>query len=391
MNSLSEPSANDLIERAQRSARALMDGFARRTGLHGGVERRYLWTDAFAVLNYLTLHRRGDPEALGLALHLASRVHAVLGRYAADDRRSGWISGLSESEGERHPTAGGLRIGKPLPERAPWEPPDPELEWERDGQYFHYLTRWMHALVRLAAATGDPAFRRQALELGRAAWRAFAHAESASGSFLYWKVSTDLSRPLVLSQGAHDPLDALVTFCLVRRNASAAEVRECWPELDQTIAELSTACRQLSCRTDDALGIGGLLLDVFRLARLGPEAAPDSGLLERLLRDSLRSLVAYAGAAELSQPPGRRLAFRELGLAIGLEAMDVLASPPALVLSSREAVAIREAASYLAMAEEIVSVWLRPDARATDGWVSHLDINEVMLASALVPDECLAV
>jgi hypothetical protein len=45
---------------------------------------------------------------------------------------------------------GGLRIGKPLKERGANEPIDESLEWDRDGQYFHYLTKWMHALCRAA-------------------------------------------------------------------------------------------------------------------------------------------------------------------------------------------------------------------------------------------------
>ena len=253
---------------------ALMEGFARRTGVSGdGEERRYLWTDAFAVLNYLTLHRHGDRTALGLAVHLANRVHHVLGRYRPDDTRRGWISGLSESDGKRHPTAGGLRIGKPLPERAAWQPPDASLEWERDGQYFHYLTRWMQSLLRLSASTGDSTYRVQALELGRVSWEKFTHPELPSHAVLYWKMSTDLSRPLVLAQGAHDPLDALVTFSMLRRAAHPSELAETWPELEQTIDELAELCRRTSFRTEDPLGIGGILLDALPPGPAGPSRA----------------------------------------------------------------------------------------------------------------------
>ncbi len=45
-----------------------------------------------------------------------------------DDSRRGWISGLGEAEGERHPTLGGLRIGKELPERRAGEPFDERLD-----------------------------------------------------------------------------------------------------------------------------------------------------------------------------------------------------------------------------------------------------------------------
>src|SRR5436305_3103232 len=103
----------------------------------------YLWTDAFAVCNLLALARRAvDDHLASMALTLVHLVHQTLGRNRPDGARSGWLGDASDA----HPTRGGLRIGKKLPERAPDEPLDERLEWDRDGQYFHYLTRWMHAL-----------------------------------------------------------------------------------------------------------------------------------------------------------------------------------------------------------------------------------------------------
>ncbi|MDX1676054.1 MAG: hypothetical protein R3314_14765, partial [Longimicrobiales bacterium] len=128
---------------AEAQAKSLLDGFADVTGLtEDGRERRYLWTDAFAVCTWLGLGQRDR------ALELVDRVHHTLGKHRPDDEREGWISGLSDAEAEACPTAGGLRIGKPLPERGPDDPYDRRLEWERDGQYFHYLTKWMRALER---------------------------------------------------------------------------------------------------------------------------------------------------------------------------------------------------------------------------------------------------
>ena len=152
-------------------ARELMLQFADRTGITGTrAPRRYLWTDAFAVCNFLGLHAVSDDGSwLDLALRLVDQVHHVLGRHRADDPRQGWISGLDDAQGELHPTIGGLRIGKPLPERSPQEHLDQRLEWERDGQYFHYLTRWMHALHRVALATGELRYARWARELASSA------------------------------------------------------------------------------------------------------------------------------------------------------------------------------------------------------------------------------
>ena len=165
------------------SAISLMMGFAERTGLTSDrPPRRYLWTDAFAVCNLLGLARRtGEGRYTELALRLVDQVHQVLGRYRADAPRTGWISGLDEREGELHPTAGGLRIGKELPERGPGEPFDERLEWDRDGQYFHYLTKWMHALDQVSCGTGDPRFNRWARELALAAHAAFAHGPHGGG------------------------------------------------------------------------------------------------------------------------------------------------------------------------------------------------------------------
>ncbi|MDD1655403.1 MAG: hypothetical protein LUO91_06845, partial [Methanomicrobiales archaeon] len=98
----------------------LMQDFAARTGLDPVSPRpsRYLWTDAFAVSTYLQMFRdSGDARYRDLALRLVDQVHRTLGRHRPDDPRQGWISGLSEEEGCLHPTAGGLRIGKALPER----------------------------------------------------------------------------------------------------------------------------------------------------------------------------------------------------------------------------------------------------------------------------------
>jgi len=120
---------------ASAQAARLMAEFATRTGLRQPARghERYLWTDAFAVCNFLELFRRSDKKYEGYAIQLIEKVPHVLGRYRADDTRSGWISGLDEESGQRHPTAGGLRIGKPLKERSASEPPDEHLEWDRDG------------------------------------------------------------------------------------------------------------------------------------------------------------------------------------------------------------------------------------------------------------------
>ena len=192
-------------------AARLMSEFATRSGLSSPAHKqdRYLWTDAFAVCNFLELFERtGDARYRRWATHLIDQVHRVLGRYRDDDSRSGWISGLDEQSGHRHPTAGGLRIGKPLKERQPGEPLDEQLEWDRDGQYFHYLTKWIHALCQAGTIIGNSEYVRWAAELADRAFKRFA-CKSRSGEVLglSWKMSIDLSRALVPAMGLHDALD----------------------------------------------------------------------------------------------------------------------------------------------------------------------------------------
>ena len=95
-------------------ASEIMTDFARLTGLAPeGIPERYLWTDAFAVCNFLGLYEEtGDAKWKDLALSLVGQVHSTLGRYRKDDTRVGWISGLDEQKGQFHPPAGGLRMGR---------------------------------------------------------------------------------------------------------------------------------------------------------------------------------------------------------------------------------------------------------------------------------------
>jgi hypothetical protein len=86
--------------RAQ-SAIDLMGGFAERTGVTSDrPQQRYLWTDSFAVCNFLGLWRAtGDDQYRRLALRLVDDVHRVLGRHRGDDQRRGYLSRYAQ-EGE---------------------------------------------------------------------------------------------------------------------------------------------------------------------------------------------------------------------------------------------------------------------------------------------------
>ena len=383
------------MERGTAAALAgdLMLDFAKITGLApaGPAPKRYLWTDAFAVCNYLELFQdSGDAEYRNIALELVDEVHHVLGKHRSDDGERGWISGLDEYEGERHPTAGGLRIGKPLPERLPGEPADPQREWEQDGQYYHYLTKWMHALSRVAAATGDPQYLRWAVELAKAVHPAFIYSPRGGRKRMYWKMSIDLSRPQVASMGQHDPLDGLVTYSEIASRARKLGVRT---DLDGEIADMAGIVREGRLLTDDSLGAGGLLSDAWRIVQLTAAGGLDRpGLLEKVLGSAPLSVQFIAESDLLGLPAAHRLAFRELGLAIGLKGMervkDCMSMKPGLF--SRDAAHSAEALNaFLPLAGAIDRFWTDGRNWTVSTWREHREINMVMLATSLVPGEFL--
>ncbi|KAK2877055.1 hypothetical protein FQN49_001462 [Arthroderma sp. PD_2] len=177
---------------------------------NGGHRGRYLWTDAFGVMNFLTLYQMHtqlgtenvQPERyLTFAKRLVAAVHDILGRTRNGTSRLALAT-------ELEPLAGGLRIGKVDVNGA-----------DCDGQYHHYITIWMRALNRLSMATRDPTYNRQAYSLGKAIHPHFLTGLDTDQPRMHWKLAMDLSRPLVASQGNLDPIDGYVTFSLVQASA----------------------------------------------------------------------------------------------------------------------------------------------------------------------------
>ena len=247
------------------NVKEIMYDFAKRTGLIGEKKpKRYLWTDAFALCNFLSLFKyTKNDEFLNLAKKLIYQVHHILGKYREDDTKKGWLSGYDNENGEKHPTIAGLRIGKKLKERQPFEPFDEHLEWERDGQYFHYLTRWMHALSKMTQVTGDFTYNRWAIELAKIAFANFSYIDKISKKrFLYWKMSTDLSRPLINAMGQHDAIDGWIIYQELYLVGQMDKKLPKELDLSFEIIELKKMAQDSYLSTIDPLGIGGLLVDI---------------------------------------------------------------------------------------------------------------------------------
>ncbi|MBS7609202.1 hypothetical protein KEJ19_01350 [Candidatus Bathyarchaeota archaeon] len=366
-------------------AEEMMEDFAFQTGLSSSKpKRRYLWTDAFAICNFIELYRlTGANRYMNLALDLVNQVHHTLGRHREDDGRKGWISGLSEEEGERHPTKGGLRIGKKLNERKPNEPFDEVLEWERDGQYYHYLTKWMHALNRVSRTTGNPVYNIWAVELAKTAHSAFVYSISSGKKRMYWKMSIDLSYPLVHAMGQHDPLDGLIAYVDLQLNAS----KDSSINLDHEINELISMCEGMELNTSDPLGIGELLCNAYKASQLIPNKYFNSQLVNNLLKCSEESLEAYVLEDQLELPASYRLAFREFGLSIGLRAVErlkMLMGQRQNLFDKHSKSLIEDLFQYVPLANKIQKFWLKN--KGCESWRKHHDINMVMLATSIIPD-----
>ena len=378
------------------SPRSIMLDYAAASGLSDSSRepRRYLWTDAFAVCNYLELYRQsGETSFLQLALKLVDQVHRTLGQHRKDSIHSGWLSGLDDVQARLHPTRGGLRIGKRLDERQPGEPVNESLEWDRDGQYFHYLTKWMHALNCVSRDTGMGIYNRWAMELARVTHAAFSYTPSTGGTRrMYWKMSIDLSRPQVDSMGQHDPLDGLITYLQLDATAKRFPETAAAPGLTSEIEQLHAMCAGRNWATEDPLGIGGLLTDACKLVQLiDVYQLHETARLESLLRDIEAGLQIFVAHSQLNLPAEYRLAFRELGLAIGLHTISRMqkriAQQPGHFSNANQLTALLTNLSRFHRVQEYIEdFWLESGHQSVKSWQEHADINNVMLATSLAPD-----
>jgi hypothetical protein len=205
-------------------------------------------------------------------------------------------------------------------------------------------------------------------------------------------MSTDLTRPLVPNIGLHDTLDALITFWEIEH---AMQHHTELNGLHQALEKLHPLCQNADWVTDDPLGLGGLLFDACRLAQLRRgDHQRETRLLEDILQACCNGLAALFVSRYLDQPTTHRLAFRELGLAIGLGALPMIAEAIEGEEGLRDRPGLRRPIelllSHKPLCGEIVDLWLK-HARANDeSWDAHRDINEVMLATALMPQMFLS-
>jgi hypothetical protein len=249
----------------------------------------------------------------------------------------------------------------------------------------------MHTLDLLSRATGVSRFNRWARELAATAHEAFTlPAAERRPARMVWKMSIDLRRPLVTSMGQHDPLDGYITVVQLHTTAAKFPSTTDGPDLTEAIRQFRDRTAQGDWTSPDPLGIGGLLVDAYRVAQLRRSGGPiDGRLLARLLCAALAGLRYYTTSDELQAPAEYLLAFRELGLVIGLQAVERLwrqseeeDSPVERGIRTQ----LQALRRYIPLSEQIRSYWWEPSHRSANIWREHRDINEVMLATSLAPD-----
>jgi hypothetical protein len=197
--------------------------------------------------------------------------------------------------------------------------------------------------------------------------------------------------------GQHDPLDGLVTYNELQLTATRDFGQSVQPVLVQEIADMTDICRGMHLATDDPLGIGGLLSDATRITRLTIQGGPVlGGLLETLFDSALVGLDSLTESGSLEHPARYRLAFRELGLSIGLSGVEKLPewigkNPNLFDRTGSLHQQVQALLEYVPLREKIEQFWLDGKNRESSTWTGHQEINMVMLATSLAPDGFLGI
>ncbi|KAH8692817.1 hypothetical protein BGW36DRAFT_301782 [Talaromyces proteolyticus] len=333
----------------------------------GGHRGRYLWTDAFGVINFITLHQEWTTSSatgssntdkyITLARRLVDTVHDVLGHTRDGKAR---LPGATDE----NPLGGGLRIGKL-----------DETGVDGDGQYHHYLTVWMFALNRLSLATGDPAYNRQAIALAKAIHPRFFVNRESTRPRMVWKMSMDLSIALVPSEGNLDPIDGYVIYRLLQASALAAGEKSVGLGLDGEIADYKRVMERKGEHfvSTDPLDLGMTLWTTHWFSDRESWASKLAGRCFQQIYE-LFEIDRY-----LSRNIKYRLAFREFGTSLGVRCHSER-SP-----DKERAVDLKSYAdAILASWEPYMEVSLSPE-KAELTPEDLRPITRVMYSSALIP------
>jgi hypothetical protein len=312
-----------------------------------GTQRRYLWTDAFAVLAYVSLadlcvreKKHEDSEkSRNAANTLVNVVHECLGHPRTRHRNDDVMARDVNS-----PTGFvGLRIGK-LESR---KVTDHGMRY--DGMYWHYMDKWLFALARLGRV-------QDGIRIAKSAFPYFFDPGRTGGDGweggIRWKLSVDGTPPpsLERARASDDTLTALIVFEILQRSRTINDTTTDGPDdLSKEIQMLRKSLQSYTPRaTEDPLGWG--LEAIFDQYLAG---APRTEVLASLRHRALH-------------PSHLSLPFRLYGAMIGARVAGEKVAPAAVV-------------------DQLIQLSLEhEEAAEARGFEEHSSINRVMLAMCLL-------
>ena len=203
-----------------------------------GIQRRYLWTDAFGVLCYTSLANRcccsenyigkgeeEEEEEASKKYHEAANklidvVHSCLGTPRSTTKKK---EDDDMTKCKISPTGYvGLRIGKVHTRKIT------DYGMTYDGQYFHYIDKWLFALCR----AGNPGHVEDGIRIAKSIFPYFfdpgPHGDGRYGG-IRWKLSVDATPPKDLERVAHandDTLNAFIVYTMLQQQQQKAAVAD---------------------------------------------------------------------------------------------------------------------------------------------------------------------
>lgn len=307
-----------------------------------GKQHRYLWTDAFAVLTYLSIADRYKKEGNSslakdytqAANTLIDVVHQCLGKPRSDKISDAMALDPSSPTGYV-----GLRIGKVLTRK------ETDFGMAYDGMYFHYLDKWLLALVRAGRIE-------EGILIAKSSFPYFFDDGAHTKGGIRWKLSVDGTPPpgRKFATANEDTLVALITFSLLQVHSSSDSDSK-GPNLLAEIDQLRNSLVGYHPRvSDDPLGWG---LDIMY----------DQFLQGRPRWSSLGKLQSMT-----LDPYHLALPFRLYGALMGARIGGRTVAPTSKVNQLIE----------LSLCHE------KEAMESTDDVAEHSSINKVMLAASLL-------
>ena len=280
-------------------------------------QRRYLWTDAWGILNFcsqaLVVEREDEKQMyLSSAKKLLDAVLLTLGTSSSE---SFPMRRIDESRNA------GLRIGK-VKSRTP-----SDYGMQFDGMYFHYFDKILFAMMRYATISKDKEMLDKAIDLVKVCHPAFF----VKNQGIRWKINVDMT-PIPDASPTRPSSDAVSAYCIYRllnhysttaaagddeKNAPlTAEIEELKPVV---VAYFSSPVSQLLQESFDPLGLGTHLFVLQFLEGDQTVVGTNFNEYRQRLLEMARHILEPTLQEAFSRKKSSQLDFRIYGGLLGLK------------------------------------------------------------------------